>query len=167
MTLATHIVIAGAITKPMIGKVHPALAFAVALATHYLSDAIPHYDYHIGTAKQKTAAVLKIELNPTPRNIAHDLIKIGFDATVGFVVLLFFARPEFSFAGIFPYALVALAAILPDALQSVYWFWRKSPIKEMKIFHDYWHAKEKLKWDWLGLSSQALIFLFSVILLAH
>ncbi|KKW21186.1 MAG: hypothetical protein UY61_C0012G0009 [Candidatus Adlerbacteria bacterium GW2011_GWC1_50_9] len=46
MTLATHIVIAGAITRPIAGA-HPALLFLVSLASHYLADAIPHWDYDI------------------------------------------------------------------------------------------------------------------------
>ncbi|MES2953337.1 MAG: hypothetical protein V4674_02155 [Patescibacteria group bacterium] len=167
MTLATHIVIAEALAKPMIGIANPGLGFLFGMFTHYLADAIPHYDYHLGTAKQERAEVLHIELHPTSRNIAKDLLKITFDVAVGTAAGILVVRPELSFSGLLPYAAVAIGAILPDALQSVYWFWRKTPVKELKEFHDVWHAKTRLKWDLVGLGSQALVFAFSILLLSR
>ena len=168
MTLATHIVIATAIAKPaIVAGAGPFAPFVIGVLSHYASDAIPHYDYPLLSAKQERAEKLVIELNPTKKNITADLLKIALDIAIGGAAVLIVAKPALSLPILLGYALAGLGAVLPDALQSVYWFWRKTPIKELKIVHDCWHSKLRLKKDWLGLGSQTLIFLTALILLAH
>ena len=166
MTLATHVIIAGAVIAPIAANAPLPIVFMIGVATHYLSDAIPHYDYPLRSAKQERAEVLHIELTPTPKNITIDLLKIGLDATLGIAVTLYLSQ-SFTPQTALPYLVAATGAILPDALQSVYWFWRKSPMHEIKVCHDFFHAKHRLKKDLLGIGSQLLILLGSMLLLAH
>ncbi len=167
MTLATHILIASAVVAPIAHSAPLPVVFAIALASHYLADTIPHYDYPLRSAKQERADVLHIELTPSPTNIGIDIGKVFLDLSIGMSILFLATAAQFLSESATPYLVAAFAACLPDGLQSVYLLWRKQPITATKKFHDFFHAKKRLKADWLGLGSQLAIVALSILLLTR
>jgi hypothetical protein len=111
LTLTTHAIVGAAIASVI--PAYPTLAIAAAFASHFLLDAIPHWDYPISSdsVNPNVAAAMKYD-----RALLVDMLKIGTDAMLGMALaLLLLARPS-------NFALVlcgAAAAILPDAFNSL------------------------------------------------
>jgi hypothetical protein len=157
MTLATHIIIASAITKPIVYS-NPLLAFAIGLASHYLSDAIPHWDYRLSSLPEKEAD--KDRVWNFKKSFRKDIFRIGTDIALGLAVSLLFFNPG---EALFYFLLTALASILPDMLQGVFFTKRAGFLKPLQIFHDRMHSRIKLgPYPIIGLPFQmaiALLFL--------
>jgi hypothetical protein len=137
---------------------YPSLAIAAAFASHFLLDAIPHWDYPIRSdlVNPNVAAAMKYD-----RALFGDLLRIGTDATLGIALaLLLLARPS-------DFALLlcaAVAAMLPDALQFAYMRFPREPLISLQRFHLWMHASRDLRGrPILGLSAQ--IALVVVVLL--
>jgi len=162
MTLATHIVIAGAITKP-ITSAHPALLFLVSLASHYLMDLIPHWDYKIHSIPDKhKESPDEIQWNFFDKVFWKDVTRFGIDALIGFGVLLFFLWPE-SWPAFFKVFLISAGSILPDFLQGVYFTRKAEFLKPIQRLHDYFHTRLRLgPYPLIGIPFQALFFILSV-----
>jgi len=155
MTLATHIVIAAAATKPF-AAAHPVLGFLAALATHYLADAIPHWDYPIGSAPRDpaTGEVKKIFERQA---FLEDLRNAAIDFAAGSAVFIL-VRPPADAADALAIAGVIAGAVLPDALQGLYlakkWKW----LAAIQRFHDWSHTKIRLgPFPLIGIPFQLLI----------
>ena len=162
MTLATHIVIAGAITRPIAGA-HPALLFLVSLASHYLADAIPHWDYDIRSVpdehKQNPDA---IRWNFSDRMFWKDVFRFGIDACIGFGMLLLFSWPE-SWPALFNIVLISAGSVLPDFLQGVYFTRKAEFLKPVKQIHGFFHTRLYLgPYPLIGIPFQALFFFLSI-----
>lgn len=163
MTLATHAVI-GAATASMVPE-HPALAFGLAFASHFIFDAIPHWHYPV-------ASMVKDKKNPMNndmvigRHFAGDVALIGLDALLGIGISLA------AFAWILdqPSVLIligAIGGILPDPLQFVYWKFRHKPLELLQRLHRWVHAKTDLDDRWLlGAGLQVLLILLFVLLVS-
>ncbi len=157
MTLTTHAIAGAAIASLM--PAHPYLAISAAFASHFLLDAIPHWDYSIrsDSINPDVAAAMKFD-----GALLADLLTIGADAILGLgLALLLLARPGH-------FALVvcgAGAAILPDALQFAYIRFPREPLVSLQHFHCWMHASRDLrKRPVLGLAAQmGLIFAFLLI----
>ena len=156
LTLTTHAIVGAAIASVL--PAYPSLAIAAAFASHFLLDAIPHWDYPIrsDSVNPNVAAAMKYD-----RALFGDLLRIGTDATLGIALaLLFLARPS-------DFALLlcaAVAAMLPDALQFAYMRFPREPLISLQRFHLWMHASRDLRGrPILGLSAQ--IALVVVVLL--
>ena len=162
MTLATHIVIAGAITRP-IASAHPALLFLVSLASHYLADAIPHWDYDIRSIDEKNKENADaIRLNFSEKAFWWDFFRFGIDAAIGFGILLFFMWPE-SWPAFFKVFLISAGSVLPDFLQGVYFTRKAEFLKPVQRLHNYFHTRLRLNpYPLIGIPFQALFFLISL-----
>lgn len=164
MTLATHIVIASAAAK-YIAPADPALAFAAGIASHYLSDAIPHWDYTIHSAKDREdKGKLRFEFSRKP--LLRDLAQMSLDGAIGSAVVIFFLWPLTA-----PDILWGLAVIvgscLPDFLQGVY-FSLKRPrwLEPVQRFHDFFHTRIQLgPYPLIGIPFQIIIFLIALYVL--
>src|SRR3989344_1669175 len=97
MTLTTHIIIATAVAKPL-AAYNPAFAFLAALASHYLSDTIPHWDYSLPVFEGEEEKE-KIKFQFTKKSVMANTILPAIDATIG--------------------ALIAAAIIWPDSLEKL------------------------------------------------
>lgn len=162
MTLATHILVAGAITRPIAGA-HPALLFLVALASHYLMDVIPHLDYKIHSIpdKQKESPDA-IRWDFSDRVFWKDISRFGIDAFVGFSVLLLFSWPE-SLPAFFKIFLISAGSVLPDFLQGVYFTRKAEFLKPAQQLHDFFHTRLRLgPYPLIGIPFQAVFFLTSL-----
>ncbi len=157
MTLATHILVAGALTKPLAGSIPVSLIFATALASHYLSDAIPHYDYKLISKDRLDPEHPKLKKDW--RLITIDLSRIFLDIALG-TGLTYFLFPSL------PLFWVVVGAILPDALQPLFWLYKKFPIKQTQAFHDFMHAKLRLDLGALAIFSQLALVAASIAILA-
>lgn len=148
MILSTHAVVGGAVAS--LFPSHPFVVVALGFASHFVIDAIPHWDYplHAISVKQgEDNRTLKLDAR-----LMRDLATIGFDACAGLTLaLLLFAGP--SNVGVI--ALGALAGMLPDPLQFVHSLYPHEPFKTLQRFHVWIHSKRRLAWR-LGAGSQAL-----------
>ncbi|HZT35775.1 MAG TPA: hypothetical protein VFA15_07635 [Nitrososphaera sp.] len=147
MILTTHAIVGGAIASLL--PSHPILVAAAGFASHFLIDAIPHWDYPLRSISiGKSADNRGLKIN---RALVCDVLLIGFDAGVGLgCAVLLFASP----ATIWVIALGAIAGMLPDPLQFVHSVYSQEPLKSLQRFHCWIHSKRKLRWR-LGISSQA------------
>lgn len=160
MTLTTHIAIAAALTRP-IAHIHPALTFIVALATHYLSDAIPHWDYELrAPERDETAHVKKISIRHP--KFGRDFIKMSLDGTLGLALMWFMIEPM-SFENLTWIGLAVVGGCLPDFLQGVYTILGLKFLEPIHRFHNYVHTKILLgPYPLIGIPFQLLILVLAV-----
>ena len=144
MTLATHIVtgaaVAGVLTKD------PTAAFLAGWVSHYLLDALPHWDYPIASFEAKD------EQKPLEKKVefgmvfVKDVVKVLTDACLGFVLLYI---TIWGSGDVSPDMLVILLAgafggVFPDFLQFLYGVWNVWPLRKLQEFHHFIHADLKL-----------------------
>ncbi len=159
MTLTAHAIVGAAIVSAM--PEHPILGVCLAFASHFLVDAIPHYDYHIRSASinPKIGAPMLFD-----RALLLDFFSIGGDFALGLLLgILFFA----AFSSVWLAALGAFAGMLPDALQFAYTRFRHEPLVSLQRFHKWIHTSYHLRErPVVGVVSQVL-FLFVFVVLAR
>jgi len=160
MTLTTHIAIAAAVTRP-IAHIHPALTFVVALASHYLSDAIPHWDYELRSPeKDELARVKKISVHHP--EFGRDFIKMSLDGTLGLVLMWFIIGPV-SFETTIWIGLAAVGGCLPDFLQGVYTILDLKFLAPLHRFHHLMHTKIRLgPYPKMGIPFQLVILFITL-----
>jgi hypothetical protein len=145
MILNTHAIVGGAIASIL--TTHPYLAVASAFASHFVIDAIPHWDYPLQS----------ISVVPGHRNslliskpLLIDLGLIALDACAGLLIALaLFAQGS----TVLLVTACAVAAMMPDPLQFVHSRYPQEPLKTLQRFHRWAHSKRRLKWR-LGVPSQ-------------
>ena len=160
MTLTTHIAIAAAVTRP-IAHIHPALTFVVALASHYLSDAIPHWDYELRSPeKDELARVKKISVHHP--EFGQDFIKMSLDGTLGLALMWFIIGPV-SFETTIWIGLAAVGGCLPDFLQGVYTILDLKFLAPLHRFHHLMHTKIRLgPYPKMGIPFQLVILFITL-----
>jgi hypothetical protein len=140
MTLTTH-AITGATVAALIPS-HPVLGFVAAFASHFVLDAIPHWAYSIKSLKEDEENPMNSDM-VIGKDFYFDILKIGADGILGllasFVLLSVFLK-----CSPFIVLLGAIAGMMPDALQFVYWKWKHKPLTSLHRFHIYIHAKTDL-----------------------
>jgi len=163
MTLATHIIIAAAITKPL-APYHPVFTFAVAMLSHYLSDIVPHWDYAIKSFNKNGAA----ENHDTPRwsfrslSFRQDLLRFSIDGFLGTGILYALLRPQ-SLEAFLLFITTIVGSTLPDFLQGLYFTRYFEFLKPIQRFHDLMHTKIKLgPYPRIGVPFQIIIFLLAM-----
>jgi len=152
MILTTHAITGAAIGSLMPG--HPGAAFVLGFASHFALDAIPHWDYPIGSASihPKKGGVLRLD-----RALRRDLRNIGLDFALGIGVSLFFFHQPAALLAIFA---GLIGGVLPDFLQFVYTRFPKSPIRHLQKFHEHIHSPRRLRDEGktaIGIVAQAVI----------
>jgi hypothetical protein len=145
MILSTHAVVGGALAG--LFPSHPVAAFAVGFASHFVIDAIPHWDYPLRSISVARGARNQVRLTPA---LARDVALIGFDAIVGLALAIgIFATPSTIVAVLAG----AVGAMLPDPLQFVHTLYPHEPLASLQRFHRWMHTKRRLRWP-IGVSSQ-------------
>jgi len=133
---------------------YPILGFCAGFAIHFIFDAIPHYDYPIysRSVHPEVGAPMRFD-----KNLLHDMVDIGVDASLGILLsLFFFATP----AALVAVLAGALGGILPDFLQFVYAHFKHEPLVSLQHLHRWIHAKRRLEKEHklaLGIISQIAI----------
>ena len=96
MVFTTHAVVGGALAK-IIGA-DPIGAFAVGLASHYILDAIPHWEYSLSSCKESTTGDALDGNIVLGRDFIFDSFKflpdlfLGLFLALHFLVLLIFLQ---------------------------------------------------------------------------
>lgn len=163
MTLTTHIIIAAAVAKPL-AAYNPIFAFLVAFASHYLSDAIPHWDYPLQSASGSVEHTAK-HIVFTKATFWNDILRAGADGAIGSIAVFLLLRPTAPDQYLF-LVLVIAGGILPDFLQGVYYGLRIKLLRSHQNFHDRMHTKIKLgPYPMIGIPFQLLIIALSIFFL--
>ncbi|HYM64964.1 MAG TPA: hypothetical protein VES68_00545 [Candidatus Sulfotelmatobacter sp.] len=138
MTATGHALI-GTVIAAKVGN--PTLAVPIAIASHFLADAFPHWD--TGTNKDKKT---KNEF----------VIESFFDVLIGFalswlIIALFFPSTNLLYA-----VLIIIMAQLPDWLTAPYLFWGWNFFPFVNIYHLQKKFDSRLGLPW-GLVNQVAI----------
>lgn len=164
MTLGVHMMIGAAVARRLASS-HPLLAFAIGIATHYVSDAIPHWDYGIASFPEADQRE-KRQWRFTGGAFKKDLLHIALDGALGAALVLLVARAA-SGAALLPLLLAACGAILPDLLQGIYFATRAPYLVPLQKFHDFCHTKIKLgPYPLIGIPLQLLVALAAAYILS-
>jgi hypothetical protein len=152
LTLTTHAIVGAAIAGLV--PAHPLLGLSLAFASHFLLDALPHWDYPIRSSSidPKVSARMRYD-----RALCTDLLTIGADGALGIVlaVVLFATPTQTSFLLIFA---GACAGILPDALQFAYMRFPHRPLTSIQRFHEWIHTSRGMRGrPVLGLACQVAL----------
>lgn len=155
MTLATHAAV-GAIIASRFPS-HPITAFCLAFVSHFVLDTIPHKDYELGSLSRShdnDAMKTRVRMNAIFR---QDLLKVGLDVLIGFVVALFLLYGRMP---LFTMAVGIAGAILPDFLQFLYFGLRTQPLVILEQIHVWFHTKNRME------NKAALSFVSQAVLVA-
>lgn len=154
MTLGTHAAVGAAVAALVPGN--PIGAFVLGFISHFLLDSIPHWDYKLLSLEKKGEDKMMVDMR-LDRTFILDLVRIGFDILIGFVVAYFLFRNTAAF----PYVLLwgSIGAMLPDVLQFVYFKWKNGPLKHLQRFHIFIHAEGKIHDPVKGISFQVIVVL--------
>ncbi len=162
MTLATHTVVGAAVAAALPN--HPILGGISAFASHFLLDALPHWDYRILSASANPDTPSKLVFD---RLFLLDLLRIGGDGLLGLAVAAtFFLHGDLTQFSSWIWLVGALSAILPDLLQFVYSKYPKEPVAHLQAFHRWIHTSRRLEGKHIiGVASQlalaAIVIFFS------
>lgn len=146
MTLTTHIIVGGALATPFLASGNIPGAFVVALASHYVVDAIPHWSYkmhslELGEKREDRA------FKQDKHEVLKDLGRVFLDVALGALILFLFLAPDITFLEILAFALIVVGAILPDGLQGVQLLYKAFPMPYVQRFHDFFHYENGGKGD--------------------
>jgi hypothetical protein len=162
MTLGTH-----AVVGSLVGAVaahNPVFAGVMGFMSHFLLDAIPHWDYKLQSASQDKENPLNSTVHVN-KAFLFDLIKIGFDVVVGALIVfaLFYQAPTYIIIGA---SIGAAAGMAPDFLQFVYFRYPKEPMISLQKFHVIMmHAKSHLNdRPWIGVPFQIALVILAVVI---
>src|SRR5438105_14577762 len=111
MILSTHAIVGAAIASFL--PSHPTIAFVLGFGSHFVLDAIPHWDYPISSASVNPKIGAPVTFD---RALLRALLVIGTDGLLGIVgALLLVASSE----GLWSILLGALCATLPAATHTI------------------------------------------------
>ncbi|MFA6416156.1 MAG: hypothetical protein WCW56_01580 [Candidatus Paceibacterota bacterium] len=143
MILSTHSIVGASFAGLL--ATDPATAFAVGLASHYLLDMVPHWDYQIGGEKTEDD-IKKINLNFTSPTFISDLSKITLDFALGLIISYYFLVHMAGFSWLVVLAGI-IGGVLPDFLQFLYSkFYNKIyglPLVWFQKLHDFFHTDHR------------------------
>ncbi len=140
MTLSTHSVVGAGLA--VISRANPFAAFLIGFLSHFLLDAIPHWDYPLRSGNGETEELKKDLI--IGKHFFIDLTYIGFDFLFGiFLGLLLLPSHHIGLMGLIqsPILWGIFGAVTPDFLQFVYFKIRKEPLTSLQRFHMNIHAK--------------------------
>jgi len=159
MTLATHIAIAGAISKPlMAGGMGPLGLFVVSVATHYFADAIPHYDYKLRYFVDEKEVAPLFRLGDF---LLHDVTRVLADALLGILLLFLVTGTPFTLHSLLLWSPVIIGSTLPDFLQALRWVLPGALLDTIQKAQEFFHGR-KLLWSTSAVLSQTVILLLAL-----
>ena len=165
MILTSHIIAASAIVAPLALKpltiFNLAAIFFISVASHYLLDLIPHWDYKLSLWDFKEKGEKAIL---SKKNIIRDSVKIFIDFALGIIVGFWIIGLSVGSEGFFMLGFIVFASCLPDILQVSYIFWKKFPLVQLQKLHSIFHAKLKLNNQPIkGIAIQAIVLILIIL----
>ena len=154
MVLASHIIVSGLLASQT-GNYF--LAALIGFISHYILDAIPHWDNYLSLNFKPRAENEKGFL--WHKFFIKEAVKIAVDIFAGLIILFLLFR-IFEPVNVFPALIGIFFGILPDPLQLLYFI---TKWKLLKLNADFQYAIQKIKQGFaLGVITQiatiALIF---------
>lgn len=144
MIITTHSVV-GAVSAYSLTN-NPVLALLIGIVSHFVLDAIPHWDYPLNAN----------EPNPTLKGFVIDIMRVSLDLILGFLLVLLFVQGLTTFNPIVWAG--ALGGIIPDIFQFLGRRLPKTPLFIFVKFHDIFHTKKELKEHYIyGILFQVLL----------
>jgi hypothetical protein len=151
MILTPHILLGAAIGSKIAS---PGVVFSLSFLSHYLLDALPHYEYDVSGLKGKSA-----------KKIIIDLLQVAIDFSIGMALALFLVwNSPFRTTAI----LGMLSALVPDMLLFLHYRYPKS--KFLNIFavpHHAVHYLKNLSPAWLSLATEIIVSLAIIFFLVY
>src|SRR3989344_6452361 len=145
MILTSHIIVGGLLAGQLstyggsiTGMSNYFFQAAISLASHYLLDMVPHWEYPIGEFKRISETR---ELQLAKKTFWFDLAKVGADALIGFSIL--FLSGYFLEIGWKSLIIGGIFGILPDSLSFLSWFSPSGVLQTHNKFHQSIHTKLK------------------------
>ncbi len=159
MIFSAHAIVGAAVAQMF--PENPVLGFCAAFASHFVCDAIPHWEYHLRSAHIDSANELNNDMKIN-RAFLFDLARMGLDALLGVAVAAYLFQPWFEgvpeqrwLPETTQWMIGVVGGLLPDFLQFVYWKLRREPLIGLQKFHLWIHSKKKLdKYPILGILFQ-------------
>jgi hypothetical protein len=144
MILVTHAVVGAGLSA--VSRANPLFGFGIGFVSHFLLDAIPHWDYHLESSTKNNEADPLDGDFVIGRAFYRDLVKIAIDFSAGILISYLFFAHGASFLHFLESGILwgALGAMTPDFLQFVYTKTRKEPLISLQKFHMFIHAKLRL-----------------------
>jgi hypothetical protein len=165
MTLTTHAVI-GATVASLFPE-QPWLAITVAFASHFLLDALPHWDYSVQCLKKDVNDPTHEEFVVNPLSLI-DLLKISIDFTCGIILALMLLPVSPISIGVWLILVGALMGMLPDFLQFIYFKFKPRWVKPFQRLHDFAHTRIRIKYQpVIGITSQVLLVLAAALVVYY
>ncbi len=121
---------------------HPLAAVVVAVGSHFILDAIPHWHYPIPSLKRdlKNPSAGRFVFD---RVFAGDILKTGLDCLLGFVAV--FGLSLWHAPQAWPWAILgASLGVLPDLLQFIYYASKGRVFPNLHLFHKHIHTLTRL-----------------------
>lgn len=153
MIITPHILVGAAIGSKISS---PVAIFILALISHYVLDALPHFEYNI--------SLLKDEKSKINKNFFINLTKVAADLLIGLALTFWLiSGKDWQFLSL----IGALTAIVPDGLLFLFWRYPSQLIlKSLGQFHKSCHLAKKISSPaWLGLMVQAMIIILTIVFL--
>jgi hypothetical protein len=166
MILAAHAIAGAALGR---WSQNPVISFALGFASHFVLDAIPHWQYKLNS-KIYDEDPMKEDMILN-KDFVRDIFLIGLDCLVGFSLSIFLFQ---GWAGLnnlsLPILFGSLGGVSPDALQFLFWKLKEEPLLAIQKFHKWAHAKKNFAYDskagfFLQIAVVAAIVLVSKILI--
>jgi hypothetical protein len=158
MILATHAIVGAAVAR--LFPHYPIIGFLAAFASHYVLDAIPHWNYHLRSFRSTETTHGRPDM-AWGRDFLIDLSRIAFDGILGVGLAFLLFRPQ-SWHDAFITLLGIAGGVLPDVLQFLYWKLGGKPLGWLQRIHHAVHFKEDIENPIVGASLQvglvALLF---------
>jgi putative flippase GtrA len=183
MILVSHIAVASAAVAPLAAEpltaASGAFVFLIALASHYVLDLIPHWDYKLALIKdspasQKNNYVMERKFVFSKKALFKDLSRHLIDGAaglaIGYWLFFYFNNLPFALDKVFILGIAAGASILPDFIELLYAAFKRPFLAKIHKFHYFFHSlfySRRLfeNQPCKGMASQALSVLFLIIVL--
>lgn len=162
MILASHIIISGILGSKAQNYF---LAAIIGLVSHYVLDAIPHWDYLPEEFQSRVKTDGDFIKN---KKFWKELSKVAIDGLIGLILLLILTS-FYQNLNIASALISAFFGILPDALSLLYWITKWRAIKwnhDFQVFIHYSIFKKTEPDFWPGIATQiATIGIFFLIVM--
>lgn len=159
MVLATHAFVGAALAQ--LFPSHPVAAFVAGFTSHFVLDALPHKDYKLISREEDKKNSLNDRFIYNRKSFI-DLIKLTIDLGLGFLLAYVVFVYKADSVVLLSTLVGAMAGVLPDALQFVYFNFRHEPLIFLQKFHS--NIQNDTKTYHLGILSQlatmALVLIF-------
>ena len=156
MILSTHAIVGAALASFL--PAHPIGAFVIGFGSHFVLDAIPHWDYSIKSRSVDPKFRAPVVFDSALR---RDALTIGSDAVFGIMIALLVFGSRESFWAVL---VGAIGAMLPDPLQFLHARWPHGPLQIHQRFHRWAHTNRKIASIPFGVGTQMTLVVAVIVL---